>query len=805
MKQPDTSEDTMKLTMRIPVPQRFFLRAAVSCLSLLGAVLYTTQAQERFIAYVVPANTAGNQAFGGVLGMDFDVSNPVYITKLGVFDDGSDGLNLPLTARLWDRATQTELVAIEFTPDDPGELVGGSRFKALSNPVLLEVGFQGTITAEGYGDTERLRNRLNDPANIVWTTQDGGGSLAFVGSSRWGLTPGMFPNNVDEGPAARYAAGTFEFETTPPLLPGKPVVQAKPGDRQVLLTWQPVTSPLAADRYRVLRAAVSDGPFAQIAEVEATNYVDSGLINGEEVWYVVRAVAANGKEGPDSDVILTAPYVLPENHLIAYFTPAARGNQAFGGSLGLDFDVENPILIKRLGVFDDGPDGLKLPLSARIYNRETQEVVAEVQFAPGEGELIEGMRFKTLESPLRLETGFKGVMQADGYGEEEKLLNSHGDTNRIIWTLHDGNGSIRFVGTSRWGASAGAFPNTLDQGPAARFAAGTFLYEVLPAERPGTPVLNVVVPYEDGQVTLYWSAITKPLPAATYRVFRASAPEGPFTQVAETAETTYRDTGLPNGVTVFYFIRAVAAEGQESRDSNLVQSTPNPRLPGVAYIVPVDLAADGTFGGSLGLDFDVARPVRITELGVYDEFADGLFRSLTAVLYNRDTREALATLEFTPEDPGVLRDEQSSRFKPLPQPVVLPAGFKGAIAVSGYGAEERYFSNAQNLPDLQTFGGGSLLFVGSGRWGSAGQFPDNVDVGPPNRYAAGTFYFEPLPEEPLRVSISRVGQRVRLTWTGGGKLERASELPGPWTEVPEAVSGVELPIEGAHQFYRVRQ
>ncbi|MDH7501542.1 MAG: hypothetical protein QHJ82_02355 [Verrucomicrobiota bacterium] len=771
----------------------FVAVAAMSCMAL---------CQDVVIAYVVPEGTVGNQDFGGVLGMDFDVNNPIIITKLGVFDDGSNGLNLPITARLWDRATQTELVSLDFTPEDQGELIGGSRFKPLPTPLELGIGFQGTITAEGYGASERLRNRLANPANIVWTTQDGNGSIAFVGSSRWGLTPGAFPDTVDQGPAARYAAGTFEFKTTPPLLPGKPTLSLKPGNQQVVLTWPPVTAPLPAASYRVFRAMDPGGPFAQIAETDAASYVDTNLANGVQVWYFVRAVSATGKAGPDSDVKWAVPYVLPEKHAIAYFTPMASGNQAFGGSLGLDFDLDNPIIVKQLGVFDDGADGLKLYITARIFDRETQTILAEVYFAPGEGELIDGMRFKPLDQPLRLEAGFKGVIQADGYGPEERLLNSNGNTNLIIWTLNDGNGSIRFVGSSRYGINPGTFPDVIDAGPAARFAAGTFEYEILPPERPGTPSLSVLQPYEDAAVTLSWTAVTKPLPAAKYRVFRASDPAGPYTLVAETTETGYRDSAVQNGTEWFYTVRAVAAGSEEGFDSNVVSSTPNPRLPGVAYVVSPWIAAAGTYGGSLGMDFDVARPVRVTELGVYDDQADGLFLTLTAALYNRETGELLASIVFTADDPGTLRD--SSRFKPLAQPIDLPAGFKGVIAAWGYGAEERYFSNAQDLPDLKMFSGGSLLFVGSGRYGIAGQFPETPDAGPPNRYAAGTFYFEPLPEESsIAASIS--GAKIKLTWTGNGKLESAPEITGPWTEVAGATSGVELGIDGPRRFFRVRQ
>src|SRR5262245_46489506 len=90
-------------------------------LALLGlaALPFISPAAERVIAYAVEAGAPGGQAFGGVLGMDFNVTNPILVTQLGVFDDGSDGLNLPLVARIFDRTdplAPVELVAIDFTP-----------------------------------------------------------------------------------------------------------------------------------------------------------------------------------------------------------------------------------------------------------------------------------------------------------------------------------------------------------------------------------------------------------------------------------------------------------------------------------------------------------------------------------------------------------------------------------------------------------------------------------------------------------------------------------------------------------------
>jgi hypothetical protein len=160
-------------------------------------------------AYAVPAGTVGVQQFEGALGMDFNVNKPVAVTSLGVFDSGQDGLQRTLTAILYDRSTHTALATLTFTPDDPGTLVGGSRYKLLANPLLLPAGFQGTIVAEGYGPGEPNGNsNMQQP---TWTTDPGNdNALAFVGTSRNGPA-GAFPTNLDRF-ANNYAAGTFQFQ-----------------------------------------------------------------------------------------------------------------------------------------------------------------------------------------------------------------------------------------------------------------------------------------------------------------------------------------------------------------------------------------------------------------------------------------------------------------------------------------------------------------------------------------------------------------------------------------------------------------
>ncbi|MCI0379621.1 MAG: DUF11 domain-containing protein [Gemmataceae bacterium] len=177
------------------------------------------------IGYVVPnLPTPGNQGFGGSLGMDFDVNTPITMTQMGVFDDNADGLSAftiitPLQVRLFNRDTQVQVgPTVTFDALSPGTLINSSRFKAIA-PILLPAGFHGTIEANGFSAFDQNGN-TNGAATtpgvlpFPWFTDSGGGLISFVGSGRFDGTPGVFPTNVDGGPADRYAAGTFVFNAS---------------------------------------------------------------------------------------------------------------------------------------------------------------------------------------------------------------------------------------------------------------------------------------------------------------------------------------------------------------------------------------------------------------------------------------------------------------------------------------------------------------------------------------------------------------------------------------------------------------
>lgn len=196
------------------VPRSLGTACAVAALSAgaLAAAAAPARAQlpGQVQAFTVSGPLAGNQAFGGAFGIDFDVGDaPVLVRALGAFDDGQDGLNAPIRVWLYDRDLQTALASTTFGIGADARLGGGYRFQDLVTALLLPAGFHGSIVASGYGTAgERLHNSgaYGFPGTVAT-----GGLLTFVGGGRYSLDADGFPTTVDGPPAVHYAGGNFTF------------------------------------------------------------------------------------------------------------------------------------------------------------------------------------------------------------------------------------------------------------------------------------------------------------------------------------------------------------------------------------------------------------------------------------------------------------------------------------------------------------------------------------------------------------------------------------------------------------------
>lgn len=206
----------------------------------------------------------------------------------------------------------------------------------------------------------------------------------------------------------------------------------------------------------------------------------------------------------------------------------------------------------------------------------------------------------------------------------------------------------------------------------------------------------------------------------------------------------------------------------------------------VAYVVPVGTVGNDGFPAALGMHFDVNEDIQITELGVFDSGSDGLLSTITAKIYDRNAiASPIVTLTFTPSTPGTLIG--GSRFQSLATPLILPAGFQGAIVTDGYTYYGEVSGNLgiSYLPITTDDGGGLISFVGLSPFGPIGEYPTNTSYGgPENRYAAGTFVYsafspdsdgDGLPDDVDGCPNSDIGSTVTIAGCDSGVSNRLFE------------------------------
>jgi hypothetical protein len=201
-------------------------RSLVVLLAFVFSLSASGAARADYIAYDNAA-VANNQAFGGTLGLAFDVNSSVVVSQLGAFDmdssghvalkgvDGTSGITVFIVNR--DTGLQFG-PSVTFSPSNPGHQINGDAFLPISL-LTLPAGFHGEIVAQNDPNYNS-----NGGANGTSTLNTANGAISFV------LNPGptppqagprynggfvVYPGNFDGGPANRYDAGTFTVTPEP--------------------------------------------------------------------------------------------------------------------------------------------------------------------------------------------------------------------------------------------------------------------------------------------------------------------------------------------------------------------------------------------------------------------------------------------------------------------------------------------------------------------------------------------------------------------------------------------------------------
>jgi hypothetical protein len=184
----------------------------------------------------------------------------------------------------------------------------------------------------------------------------------------------------------------------------------------------------------------------------------------------------------------------------------------------------------------------------------------------------------------------------------------------------------------------------------------------------------------------------------------------------------------------------------------------------IACDVPANITGNQNWTGSLGMDFDVNRPIAVTAMGVYESGGSIINGgTLDVEIFNATTQlPVTSTLTSFTGTQGT--PIGGSRFLNLPTPVTLPVG-EYTIVAWGYGAYGNDDPNgnlgiAGITPSTLNTGGGAISFVGLSLYsaqGTGGIYPNIPDTGPDNRYYAGTFEFVNAAPVPLPPTLLLLG------------------------------------------------
>ncbi|MET0557020.1 MAG: CARDB domain-containing protein [Vicinamibacteria bacterium] len=123
------------------------------------------------------------------------------------------------------------------------------------------------------------------------------------------------------GPWMDSAHFTIAPTDKPPAAPTG--LRAVAGDRAVLLSWNPNTE---ADLtgYRVYRGTTPGGPYAFVTATTQTSLTDTGLVNGQPVYYVVTATDAANESAHSAEASAT-PHSGPLGMQIAFWPAVIEG------------------------------------------------------------------------------------------------------------------------------------------------------------------------------------------------------------------------------------------------------------------------------------------------------------------------------------------------------------------------------------------------------------------------------------------------------------------------------------------------
>ncbi|WP_068783789.1 fibronectin type III domain-containing protein [Paenibacillus phocaensis] len=316
-----------------------------------------------------------------------------------------------------------------------------------------------------------------------------------------------------------YEWNVFATPSAPPT--STTITWIQGGDQVVKFDW----TNTGAASYNVKRSTSSLGPYATIANVKGTSYIDKAVTNGTTYYYVVSAVNEAGESANS-----------PEKSM------KPQATKYTGGLL----------------------DGLPLKIGASITNptKTVLELTDNNEATRGALNSSGEMAWYTFASPVEVSAIIlksNGAAFVELYDASNNLLLKYDVPN---------NGELKNLPTPVKDVTTVVLKTT---------ASYMYVYEwnvfgkggEIPVDTP----MNLTASAGNQKVVLNWTSTGAN--GTSVNVKRSLVAGGPYTTIATVTGTTYTytDTNVLNGTTYYYVVSAVGAAG-ESANSNEALATP---------------------------------------------------------------------------------------------------------------------------------------------------------------------------------------------------------------------------------------
>ena len=400
-----------------------------------------------------------------------------------------------------------------------------------------------------------------------------------------------------------FGARTMGGGTSLPSAPAS--LAALSGDASVSLSWQapsfdggsPVTS------YNVYRGTSAGSETFLANAGTATNYLDSGLVNGTSYSYRVSAVNANG-EGPLSSAASATPLALvPPVQPLPTIDNFDRGfenplSDAGRWSNGVNGSAETGLYVPSIWLACSKSTTCTSWRNSAQYGPDT-EVWGRLSVLPGDSNQLR--LYARLSQPGT--TGYDGYMLRTNQlaGTDQVLIERVDDDTFVplktinqelaagdvlllrvqgqileAWR-HDGSAWARLGFASDSTYAAGGYVGVGLRGTTGRlddFGARTMGAPPPDTEPPSAPGTLSATAVSPSQIDLSWGAATDNVAVTLYRIERCQgAGCSNFSQIATTASTSYPNSGLSPSTAYSYRVRAQDAVPNVGDYTNTASAT----------------------------------------------------------------------------------------------------------------------------------------------------------------------------------------------------------------------------------------